>query len=720
MGMGSTAGSRGHWRSANARAFTWVTVVLVSALAGGTLAAAALPAVASATPAPIALDAADNGEQPLIAYDPSTSTTYVAWKDPHVVGIDLCIVPAAAATCKGGSPVVLTDPKVGNESDALYLGGLVVLPGGEAVVIGTSNTNDSAVRPAGYTSDYGSVAWASSPGGSGFLTGNDGLENSGELISPVSLFYAIGNAVPLSSTDVALLDDYGDYVDDTSLSSPAPNIASPNSNPGEQYPRKALFTDGPEVAAEPAPPPAASDTDVLVGVGSNFDETQLTPTGCLNYAASGYGVSAGKVDGTSNATSTLNKAGLPEYGLLACAAEAPVLAQGGEDGIGLLEEEGPAVSGAGSELRLDYRPFDATSTGGTFGAPVELANVTNEVLVELNGLDLSEDAGTGVYALWENDHSQVMLDYSSNGGASWGEPVVSPAQYGGYDAIAGTGSGNAEIAYEYNPGTGEQVFLQAVNYQELLPPASKPSPEPDTLTTTQAVGATSGADISFPAGTVGETDKATLAGANVGEATGSVTYTLYSSSSCTAASALFHSTVTVSGASVPASAPVTTALSPGTYYWQASYSGDANNQASTSTCGSEVLTVSAPVATGGSGTSSGGKLTITVSCASAEPCDVTVTVEGVEITIVVKKASVASKRIVHRRVITLASGKFKIPANSKRKLVLTLTKAGKHLLAREHGHLKATVRITDKTAALDVLTKQTITIKTVLPKHKSK
>jgi hypothetical protein len=46
----------------------------------------------------------------------------------------------------------------------------------------------------------------------------------------------------------------------------------------------------------------------------------------------------------------------------------------------------------------------------------------------------------------------------------------------------------------------------------------------------------------------------------------------------------------VSGGKVPASTAVTLAT-PGTYYWQASYSGDPTNAASTSTCGSEVETV---------------------------------------------------------------------------------------------------------------------------------
>ena len=52
------------------------------------------------------------------------------------------------------------------------------------------------------------------------------------------------------------------------------------------------------------------------------------------------------MNGTSKAAGTLNSKGLPGYGVLACSAETPVLAQGGTGGIGLIEEEGDGVDGA--------------------------------------------------------------------------------------------------------------------------------------------------------------------------------------------------------------------------------------------------------------------------------------------------------------------------------------------------------------------------------------
>ena len=85
-------------------------------------------------------------------------------------------------------------------------------------------------------------------------------------------------------------------------------------------------------------------------------------------------------------------------------------------------------------------------------------------------------------------------------------------------------------------------------------------------------------------------DKATLSGANAVTATGKVAYKVYSDKECKSLVA-DAGTVGVNGEFVPASIAQT--LAPGTYYWQASYSGDAVNAKSSSTCGAEVQTVEA-------------------------------------------------------------------------------------------------------------------------------
>jgi hypothetical protein len=83
-------------------------------------------------------------------------------------------------------------------------------------------------------------------------------------------------------------------------------------------------------------------------------------------------------------------------------------------------------------------------------------------------------------------------------------------------------------------------------------------------------------------------DSATLTGATA-NAGGTVTYTVYTDSSCSQG-AQPAGTVTVTNGVVPDSNPITF-NSAGDFYWQAVYSGDANNSGATSDCTSEHLVV---------------------------------------------------------------------------------------------------------------------------------
>jgi PQQ-like domain len=106
-------------------------------------------------------------------------------------------------------------------------------------------------------------------------------------------------------------------------------------------------------------------------------------------------------------------------------------------------------------------------------------------------------------------------------------------------------------------------------------------------------GGQSGASISVPENTA-VSDTATLSGTNASTATGTVTYSVYSDSGCTTAVRTGTAENITTPGTLPASSPVTLST-PGTYYWQASYSGDSANAASMSACGSEVETVTSPV-----------------------------------------------------------------------------------------------------------------------------
>ena len=90
--------------------------------------------------------------------------------------------------------------------------------------------------------------------------------------------------------------------------------------------------------------------------------------------------------------------------------------------------------------------------------------------------------------------------------------------------------------------------------------------------------------------TVGGTvyDAATLAGATTG-AGGTVTYRVYSGATCSGLITTLGPLAVTNG-SLPNS-PTWTATSAGTYYFVASYSGDANNTAAVSGCGAEPISV---------------------------------------------------------------------------------------------------------------------------------
>jgi hypothetical protein len=120
------------------------------------------------------------------------------------------------------------------------------------------------------------------------------------------------------------------------------------------------------------------------------------------------------------------------------------------------------------------------------------------------------------------------------------------------------------------------------------------------LAATQIAGTLSGAgqsgdELTLAAGS-SVSDGAVLSGTGAADATGSVTYTVYTDPSCQ--TSLTSDTVQiVTPGSVPASTPVTL-VDPGSYYWIAAYSGDALDQPSSTSCGADVVTVAAaPTAT---------------------------------------------------------------------------------------------------------------------------
>jgi hypothetical protein len=663
----------------------------------------------TAVAAPVALDVPNNGAAPQVVFDPVSQNTFIAWTDPQTTSngaVDLCVLLKNTSSCEGGGPVALTVTTAENPAihgaNTISLGGMTVLPNGDVVVIGTPVSTAS-------------VTWESPGDGSAFLTSGQGLQNGGGFISPVSLFYTTGNVVALSNTDVGLLDDYGNYFSDSPFAGPeSPAINASNTNPPPQgqnstlYPRKALGTTGPEVAAEAAPAPAAPGTDIVVGVGDNYAGPNTQLSDCVNGDATGtgYGVDVGTVAGNSNAAGTLNHidptthASIPAYSGLACNAENPVVAspEGGSQGIGVLENEGDGLDNAGTTYTLDYRPFVASATGGSFGAASQVANLTGAA----GDIDVVDDTTDGVYALFAGNGG-LYVNYSADGGAVWGPPVAIPEPTTGEigdPIITAIGGGEFLLAYDSNLGPGAQTFAQAFSYQAL-------EQAPTAISTIQHSGPAQGADLSIAAGTIGESDTARITGANASSATGTVDFALYNNSSCTGAP-VFSGTGEASAGTASIADDASPGLAPGKYYWKAAYTGNTTNGASVSNCGSEVLTVSTATTLPATGTTNGSTVTLTVSCAAA--CTVTITIE------LPASGGAASVSLKKRKPVVIADGKFSLKKRGKKKLELKLTRAGKKLVRKDHGKLKTTLLASDKTQHGTFKSSKTLRIKIIKKK----
>jgi hypothetical protein len=170
--------------------------------------------------------------------------------------------------------------------------------------------------------------------------------------------------------------------------------------------------------------------------------------------------------------------------------------------------------------------------------------------------------------------------YGANGDAVTG--YEGPTSW--FSGIAPTfNSGVVNFSPALAPGTATYFSLEA-------PPTGKTIVVgvASTLTTTLSGGGQSGASITVAQGTP-VTDAATVTGPAGATAGGEVTYAVYRDPACTVLAAQAGGALVANGVAGPSKPQ--SRLAPGSYYWQASYSGDVTNQATKSVCGSEKLTV---------------------------------------------------------------------------------------------------------------------------------
>jgi|CZKG01.1.fsa_nt_gi hypothetical protein len=186
-------------------------------------------------------------------------------------------------------------------------------------------------------------------------------------------------------------------------------------------------------------------------------------------------------------------------------------------------------------------------------------------------------------------------------------PAGEPAGVGFTSSINGYGEdGDAVTGYEgptsWFSGIAPTNNSGVLNFSPALAPGassyfSLESPPtgktitvgtPTTLATTLSAAGQTGASVTAAQGTP-IIDTATVGGVGAPTASGEVSYAVYKDAKCTSLAAQAGSAAVTNGVAGPSTPQ--TRLAPGTYYWQASYSGDVNNQGSVSLCGSETLIV---------------------------------------------------------------------------------------------------------------------------------
>ena len=446
----------------------------------------------------------------------------------------------------------------------------------------------------------------------------------------------------------------------------------------------------------------ASQQGAAPGVlGVFFTNFTNGPLGCSDAQTVPFGTAYAYGSGTQSSTNNYNiSPGEPNSAWKVAVSQADCNVEyfavaGGPSGFGVLEDN--ELTG-----QTVYHRFDQATD--KFDTPL--------VTVAQEGEEspaLSQDGAGGVYATFLGDGGPggpIRLAYSGDGGNNWASNTLNADSEGG----AGNLTSNVNAAGQgWATWTDNgSVYAQSFQAADAIAPAIVSAPTATTLTTSQTSGTTTGANITIPAGTVGETDQAILTGTHAATATGTVAYGLYDNSSCTG-SAVASSSEAVTAGKPAASAPITAALPQGTYYWKAAYSGDAANDAGTSPCGSEVLTVTPPATTGGTGTSTSTTVTVTITCAG--PCTVT-------LTLTIPTASAARKGKKKPKPLTLATGTFTLPKGGTHKLTLHLTKTGRKIFAAHRGRLKASLSLSEKIDGHTILSTRTIKIKPAAKKHK--
>jgi hypothetical protein len=241
------------------------------------------------------------------------------------------------------------------------------------------------------------------------------------------------------------------------------------------------------------------------------------------------------------------------------------------------------IGAVGAPMTTATTTSTSLSGGGQSGATMAVPeNTAVSDTATLSGANASTATGTVTYSVYSDSGCTTAVR------AGTAQSITTPGTLPASSAVklGAPGTYYWQASYSGNSANAASISTCGSEVETVTSPTAT-----TTLTSLSGAGQ-SGASMSVPENTA-VSDTATLSGANASTATGTVTYSVYSDSGCTTG----VSTGTVQSITTPGTLPASSAVklgTPGTYYWQASYSGDSANAASMSVCGSEVETVISP------------------------------------------------------------------------------------------------------------------------------
>jgi uncharacterized repeat protein (TIGR01451 family) len=394
-------------------------------------------------------------------------------------------------------------------------------------------------------------------------------------------------------TDTAAVAGPGDYSTDPDFTPTAPGtyrwIAAYSGDLKNNAVSGACNAANESVVVSPVSPTVVTTASAAVSLGGAISDSAVlagATTGATgNIVFNLYGPNDATCSGTIVFTATVPVSGNGTYGSGSFTPTAAGTYRwiANYSGDANNNPTSNACNAANESVVVRARPQIATVLvgGGTQGASLTLPLGTSvHDTATLTGAT-SDAGGSVTYTVYTNNTC-------TTGAQAAGTKTVTNGVVPASDAITFNGAGTFYWQAVYSGDAKNDGATSACTDEVLTI-----TPNPVSINTLLSGQGQTGTNITIQLGN-SVTDSSTLTGetANAG---GTVTYTVYSNNTCTTAVAN-AGTVNVTNGVVPNSSSVIFSTA-GTFYWQAVYSGDANNVGATSACTAEVVTVIVPALT---------------------------------------------------------------------------------------------------------------------------